>query len=92
MAQQGGAARDDIYLDFTSGTKAMSVGAALAAYLNKCRTMVYIGGSERDKDTGRVISGTEVVMTFTLRDVFGNYRPDVATDNVFQETPREINR
>lgn len=91
MAQQGGAAREDIYLDFTSGTKAMSVGAALAAYLNKCRTMVYIGGSERDKDTGRVISGTEVVMTFTLRDVFGNYRPDVATDNVFQETPREIN-
>lgn len=91
-AQQEGAAREDIYLDFTSGTKAMSVGAALAAYLNKCRTMVYIGGSERDPETGRVLSGTEVVMTFTLRDVFENYRPNAATDDVFQETPREIKR
>lgn len=58
----------------------MSVGAALAAYLNRCRTMVYIGGSERDAETGRVISGTEVVMIFTLRDVFENYQTEVATD------------
>ena len=90
-AQQANIARDDIYLDFTSGTKAMSVGAALAAYLNDCRTMVYVGGTRRGSETGRVIKDKEVVMTFTLRNLSENYQPDATADFAFQQKPREIN-
>lgn len=78
---------EDIFLDFTSGTKAMSVGAALAAYLNKCRTMVYVGGSRRNPGDGRVIPNTEVVTIFTLQDMSmsDNYRQDAAADFAFQQ-------
>ena len=95
LAQNTGYTVDEIYLDFTSGTKAMSVGAVLAALFVGCKTMVYVGGFQRDLQTGRVISGSEVVMTFTLQDIFdifGNYSPQkVAPDAVFRHSPKEIN-
>jgi hypothetical protein len=92
LARQHGYASEQIYLDFTSGTKAMSVGAALAAFLNGCRTMVYIGGFQRDATTGRVVSGSEIVMTFTLQNLFEQTTPP-ATDaeTVFRIAPKEIN-
>ncbi len=68
-ARQQGYGLDDILLDFTSGTKAMSVGAGLAAFLSGCRKMVYVGGFQRDRDTGRVVTDKELVMTFTLKDL-----------------------
>lgn len=68
-ARELGYSSENIYLDFTSGTKAMSVGASLAAFLNDCRTMVYISGSERAPDTGRVVTGSEIVMVFKLHDL-----------------------
>ncbi len=76
-AQQMGYLLHEIYLDFTSGTKAMSVGAALAALLSECQRMVYTGGSERDKE-GRVITGSEIVMSFTPNLVFADYKKQLA--------------
>lgn len=91
-AKQQNYAPEDIYLDFTSGTKAMSVGAALAAFLYGCKTMVYIGGFQRDPETGRVITGSEVVMTFTLNDLFAEAKPQsVESEAVFRSGPKEIN-
>ena len=76
-ALQAGYALEEIVLDFTSGTKAMSVGAAAAALLAECYNMVYIGGYERDAQ-GRVITGTEIVMSFTPNRVFGDYKKQLA--------------
>ncbi|GAK51204.1 CRISPR-associated protein Cas02710 [Candidatus Moduliflexus flocculans] len=76
-ALQEGYALEEIVLDFTSGTKAMSVGAAVAALLAECYNMVYIGGYERDAQ-GRVITGTEIVMSFTPNRIFGDYKKQLA--------------
>ncbi len=76
-ALQAGYALEEIVLDFTSGTKAMSVGAAVAALLAECYNMVYIGGYERDAQ-GRVITGTEIVMSFTPNRIFGDYKKQLA--------------
>jgi len=76
-ALQQGYALEEIVLDFTSGTKAMSVGAAVAALLAECYNMVYIGGYERDAQ-GRVITGTEIVMSFTPNRIFGDYKKQLA--------------
>ncbi len=76
-AQQKGYAPHEIYLDFTSGTKAMSVGASSAALLTECQRMVYIGGFDRDEE-GRVITGSEIVMSFTPNRVFADYQKHLA--------------
>ncbi len=47
----------DIVIDYTSGTKAMSVGLVIAALDKRVGCLVYVGG-KRDKN-GRVISGLE---------------------------------
>lgn len=75
-AEQQGYAIDDIYLDFTSGTKAMSSGATLAAFLKDCKNLVYIGGGQRD-EAGRVISCTEVVHIFRPDRIFTDYQQQV---------------
>jgi CRISPR-associated protein (TIGR02710 family) len=101
-AQQRHYARHEIYLDFTSGTKAMTVGAALAALLAECEKMVYIGGFERDRE-GRVVTGSEIVMAFTPNQVFADYKKHLAKQmfNAYQfdaglkllrETRRRIER
>ena len=77
QARRMGYALEEITLDFTSGTKAMSVGAALAALLSECEKMSYIGGFERDPH-GRVVTGTEIVMAFTPNQVFSDYKKQVA--------------
>lgn len=60
-AIKGGCRQEDIFVDFTSGTKAMSAGAVLAAIGLECGGLVYVTG-KRGSD-GRVISGTERVTT-----------------------------
>ncbi len=91
QAQRKGFAPEEIHLDFTSGTKAMSVGAAFAALLFGCRTMLYVGGFQRDPETGRVITGTEQLMHFTLNRIFGSNNPQaIIADNVFQDKPAEV--
>ena len=53
--------RQDVALDITGGTKAMSVALALAGAAQGACTFVYVGGEKRDTDTGRVVSGHEEV-------------------------------
>lgn len=84
-ATELGYSRDEIYLDFTSGTKAMSVGASLAAFITECKTMVYIGGFRRD-EFGRVLTGSEIVMSFTPNEIFADYKQRLAKRmfNIYQ--------
>lgn len=76
---------EDITLDFTSGTKAMSAGAVLAGVSLQCGWLSYVGGGKRD-DTGRVITGTERVITLTPNQVFLENRRRLFRDlfNAFQ--------
>nr|BAL57705.1 hypothetical conserved protein [uncultured Acetothermia bacterium]BAL59389.1 CRISPR-associated protein TIGR02710 family [Candidatus Acetothermum autotrophicum] len=62
---------EDVYVDFTSGTKAMSAGLFAAALAYSVRNLIYISG-QRDSD-GRVISGTERVMTFPPSEIFADH-------------------
>lgn len=52
-----GYSREDMEVDFTSGTKAMSSGAVLAAIYNQCASVKYITGERRH---GVVQDGTEI--------------------------------
>lgn len=63
----GGFSAADIEVDFTSGTKAMSAGALLAAVFNRCGTAKYIAGERRD---GVVIGGTEAFHSISPSRVF----------------------
>jgi len=65
---------EDIYVDFTSGTKAMSAGAALAAAFLECGGMVYVAGKRERGLTGRVISGTERLISLTPVEFSIDYR------------------
>jgi len=71
---RGGFSIEDIYLDFTSGTKAMSAGAALAAAFLECGGMVYVAGKREKGSAGRVISGTERLISLTPLEFFIDYR------------------
>ncbi|MDI6784635.1 MAG: TIGR02710 family CRISPR-associated CARF protein [bacterium] len=51
---------EEITLDFTSGTKAMSAGAALAAVTQSCGQLKYISGQRKN---GVVLDGTEKFIT-----------------------------
>ena len=56
---QGGLSRDEIRIDFTGGTKAMSAAVVLAAAPEGYR-FCYVSGDERDKQgVGAVVTGTE---------------------------------
>lgn len=55
-----GYAERDIEADYTTGTKSMSVGLALAAVGTGCRALKYVGGR---RNQAIVISGTERVYT-----------------------------
>jgi CRISPR-associated protein (TIGR02710 family) len=74
---EGGCQPNDIFVDFTSGTKAMSAGAVLAAIGRVCSGLVYVAG-KRGPDS-RVISGTERVIT-------------VAPSRIFIESQRKLLR
>ena len=47
---------DQVTADYTSGTKSMTAGLALAAVALRCGSLRYIAG---ERDTGVVVSGTE---------------------------------
>ncbi|MEM1995301.1 MAG: TIGR02710 family CRISPR-associated CARF protein [Nitrososphaerales archaeon] len=76
---------DEICVDFTSGTKAMTGGLILAAVIEDAANLVYVAG-ERDNN-GRVISGAERIHATpspadilidlkkkTIVDMFNNYQ------------------
>ncbi|MFH1930157.1 MAG: TIGR02710 family CRISPR-associated CARF protein [Pseudomonadota bacterium] len=58
---------EEIQLDFTSGTKAMSSGAVLSAIYNQCASIKYITGQRKN---GVVIDGTEKFLTVSPSAVF----------------------
>ncbi len=68
--QARGFAPDEIEIDFTSGTKAMSSGAVLAAVHNRCGSINYITGQRKD---GVVIDGTEQFRQIPPTMVFAAY-------------------
>jgi len=59
---------EDIAIDYTSGTKAMSAGLFLAGLENNVGTVTYITGT-RD-ETGRVKPGTERGLTFQPNTIY----------------------
>jgi CRISPR-associated protein (TIGR02710 family) len=54
---------EQIYIDFTSGTKAMSAGVAWAGTFLEVQALVYVAGKRERGQAGRVISGTERLIT-----------------------------
>ncbi len=76
----------EIFIDFTSGTKAMTGGLILAGIVEEVDGLIYVTG-ERDPETGRVIPGTERVYTIPspvrvtsdmkkniIKEMFNNYQ------------------
>lgn len=57
--QDEGFASEDIVVDYTSGTKAMSAGAAIAGALSEVETLSYINGK---REGGIVVRGTEKLL------------------------------
>lgn len=82
---QDGYCPEEICIDFTSGTKAMSAGCVLAGASLECGNLSYVGGGKRDIN-GRVISGTERVMILTPNEFFIDQRRQMIQDffNLFQ--------
>ncbi|MBE0525292.1 MAG: TIGR02710 family CRISPR-associated protein [Methanosarcinales archaeon] len=70
---------EDICIDFTSGTKAMSSGCVLAGASFECGNLSYVGGGKRDIN-GRVISGTERVIILTPNEFFIDQRRRMIQD------------
>jgi len=66
---------DDIQLDFTSGTKAMTAGAALSAVYNQCASLKYITGERRN---GLVMDDTERFLTIEPKRILRLYEMKVA--------------
>lgn len=61
---------DEVFVDFTSGTKAMSAGLFAAALAHNVCNLIYVSG-QRGPD-GRVISGTERAITFSPSEIFAD--------------------
>lgn len=76
LARRGFAA-DDIEVDYTSGTKAMTAGLALAAVAHECGTLSYIAGP---RSNGVVIGGTERLVPIEPRRIWADKRLALATE------------
>lgn len=72
-----GFAADDIEVDYTSGTKAMTAGLALAAVAHGCGTLSYIAGQ---RAAGTVMSGTERVVPIEPRRIWADQRLALAQE------------
>lgn len=67
LLQKHGYKPEDVQLDFTSGTKAMSVGAVYAAISNQCQSIKYITG---ERQNGVVMDGSEKFLTFAPNTIY----------------------
>ncbi|MCX7926521.1 MAG: TIGR02710 family CRISPR-associated CARF protein [Candidatus Omnitrophica bacterium] len=61
----------DIAIDYTSGTKSMSAGVVIAGLERRIGSLIYIYGT-RNKN-GRVISGTEKIISFEPNRTYVEY-------------------
>jgi CRISPR-associated protein (TIGR02710 family) len=76
LAQRGFAA-DNIEVDYTSGTKAMTSGLALAAVAHRCGTLSYITGT---RSGGTVVGGTERLVPIEPRRIWADDRLALAQE------------
>lgn len=76
LAHRGFAA-DDIEVDYTSGTKAMTSGLALAAVAHRCGTLSYISGP---RSNGVVIGGAERLVLIEPRRIWADERLALAQE------------
>lgn len=96
----------DIYVNITGGTKAMAAGALYAAVSRGVGNCIYVGGSKREKVTGRVVTGygtikktrlSELMIDSKIREVkmlFNSMEYDAAVktaDAVEKEIGIELN-
>ncbi len=72
-----GFAQTDVEVDYTSGTKAMTAGLALAAIAHGCGTLSYIAGA---RFSGTVVSGTERLVPIEPRRIWADERLALATE------------
>lgn len=68
--------QDNITVDYTTGTKAMSAGAVLAAIKYRCKNLKYIA-VKRDEER-KVIPGTEERLTIGPDEILASYNIDLA--------------
>jgi len=59
----------DIYVNITGGTKAMAAGALYAAVSRGVGNCIYVGGTKREKVTGRVITGYGTIKKTRLSEL-----------------------
>ena len=76
-----GFSNDEIQLDFTSGTKAMSSGAVLSAIYNHCASIKYITGQRKN---GVVVDDTEKFITVCPSTVFSLHDIQLAQEMMFR--------
>lgn len=68
---------EDVQVDFTSGTKAMSGGAVLAAIYQNCASLKYITG---ERERGVVKDGTERFVSLCPHAIFAVYEIKTAIE------------
>jgi len=70
-----GYAAEEIQLDFTSGTKAMTAGAVLSAVYNRCASLKYITGERKN---GVVVDETEHFLSIPPQRILRLYEVRIA--------------
>ena len=76
-----GYSSEQIQVDFTSGTKAMSSGAVLSAIYNQCLSLKYITGQRKN---GVVIDGSEKFLTINPAGIFALHEIQLAQELIFR--------
>jgi len=87
-----GYAPDEIQVDFTSGTKAMSSGAVSAGIFHQCQSLKYITGERRH---GVVVDGTEKFLTVSPLAIYARHDLKLARELILRlrfRTAEEILR
>jgi CRISPR-associated protein (TIGR02710 family) len=79
--QARGFCPDDIVLDYTSGTKAMTGGAVLSAIHFSCGSLKYISGQRRG---GIVIDDTEKFISFSPKAIFSHSELNLAKEFILE--------
>ena len=71
-----GIKKENIFIDITFGTKAITAGLITAGIYEKIKHIKYVSGGNRDKISGKVISGTEKIIIIQPTEIFNHYYYD----------------
>jgi len=72
---------EEIQLDFTSGTKAMSSGAVCSAIYNQCQSFKYVTGDRRN---GVVVDDTERFLSFSPNEIYALHDMKLAQTLIYR--------